>query len=100
MRSFNSSGICNLVFIKPRHGHYNSEDLRNSALNHLGLPRLPEFSAQAALASGKLMQVLKGWTLKGALKTDCSTMYSRRAGTHAAYSQTLAETPCAGTAPI
>lgn len=70
MRSFNSSGICNLVFIKPRHGHYNSEDLRNSALNHLGIPRLPDFSAQAALVSGKLVQVLKGWTLKGAFADE------------------------------
>ena len=88
------------MFIKPRHGHYNSEALRDSALNHLGIALLPDFSAQAALASVKLVQVLKGWTLQGALKTDCPTMYLRRAGIRAAYNQTHAETPCAGTAPI
>ncbi len=48
----------------------NSEALRDSALNHLGIALLPDFSAQAALASGKLVQVLKGWTLKGAFADE------------------------------
>ena len=43
----------------------NSEALRDSALNHLGIALLPDFSAHAALASGTLVQVLEGWTLKG-----------------------------------
>ena len=48
----------------------NSEALRDSALNHLGIALLPDFSAHAALASGKLVQVLKGWTLKGAFADE------------------------------
>ncbi|QKZ05738.1 LysR family transcriptional regulator [Pseudomonas eucalypticola] len=43
----------------------NSEALRDSALHHLGIALLPDFSAQAALASGHLVRVLKDWTLKG-----------------------------------
>ena len=48
----------------------NSEALRDAALNHLGVALLPDFSAHAALASGKLVQVLKGWTLKGAFADE------------------------------
>jgi DNA-binding transcriptional LysR family regulator len=48
----------------------NSEALRDSALNHLGIALLPDFSAHTALASGKLVQVLKGWTLKGAFADE------------------------------
>ncbi|AQT95129.1 MULTISPECIES: LysR family transcriptional regulator [Pseudomonas] len=48
----------------------NSEALRDSALNHLGIALLPDFSAHAALASGKLVQVLKDWTLKGAFADE------------------------------
>ena len=44
----------------------NSEALRDSAINHLGIALLPDFSAHAALANGTLVQVLKDWTLKGA----------------------------------
>ena len=48
----------------------NSEALRDSALNHLGIALLPDFSAHAALAGGTLVQVLKGWTLKGAFADE------------------------------
>lgn len=48
----------------------NSEALRDSALNHLGIALLPDFSAHAALSNGTLVQVLKGWTLKGAFADE------------------------------
>lgn len=48
----------------------NSEALRDSALNHLGIALLPDFSAQAALNDGTLVQVLKGWTLKGVFANE------------------------------
>ncbi|NMX83181.1 MULTISPECIES: LysR family transcriptional regulator [Pseudomonas] len=48
----------------------NSEALRDAALNHLGIALLPDFSAQAALDAGKVVQVLKDWTLKGAFADE------------------------------
>jgi DNA-binding transcriptional LysR family regulator len=39
----------------------NSEALRDAALGGLGIALLPDFSAQAALASGKLVEVLPLW---------------------------------------
>ena len=48
----------------------NSEALRDAALNHLGIALLPDFSAQAALDAGKVVQVLKDWTLKGAFANE------------------------------
>ena len=39
----------------------NSEALREAALAGLGIALLPDFSAQAALRSGKLVPVLPGW---------------------------------------
>jgi len=39
----------------------NSEALREAALAGLGIALLPDFSAQAALRAGKLVQVLPGW---------------------------------------
>jgi DNA-binding transcriptional LysR family regulator len=39
----------------------NSEALREAALGGLGIALLPDFSAQAGLASGKLQRVLPGW---------------------------------------
>lgn len=39
----------------------NSEALRDAALAGLGIALLPDFSAQAALASGKLVSVLPDW---------------------------------------
>lgn len=44
----------------------NSEALRDAALQDTGIALLPDFSAQAALAQGKLQRVLPDWTLKGA----------------------------------
>jgi DNA-binding transcriptional LysR family regulator len=44
--------------------------LRDSAINHLGIALLPDFSAHAALANGTLVQVLKDWTLKGAFADE------------------------------
>ncbi|MES2718016.1 MAG: LysR family transcriptional regulator [Pseudomonadota bacterium] len=43
----------------------NSEALREAALAGLGIALLPDFSAQAALRSGKLVQVLPGWRPEG-----------------------------------
>ncbi|MCF5370927.1 substrate binding domain-containing protein, partial [Pseudomonas sp. PA-4-8C] len=48
----------------------NSEALRDAALNHLGIALLPDFSAQTALNAGKVVQVLKDWTLKGAFADE------------------------------
>jgi len=39
----------------------NSEALRDAALSGLGIALLPDFSAQAALQAGKLVQVLPDW---------------------------------------
>ena len=39
----------------------NSESIRDAALQGLGIAMLPDFSAQAALASGALQQVLPEW---------------------------------------
>ncbi|MEM5429437.1 LysR family transcriptional regulator [Cupriavidus oxalaticus] len=44
----------------------NSEALRDAALNHLGIALVPDFTAQADLASGKLVRVLPGWRAAGA----------------------------------
>ncbi|HSW07574.1 LysR family transcriptional regulator [Aquabacterium sp.] len=43
----------------------NSEALREAALGGLGIALLPDFSAQAALASGKLLHVLPDWVPVG-----------------------------------
>lgn len=43
----------------------NSEALRDAALAHLGIALLPDFSAQAALQAGKLVEVLAAWTPVG-----------------------------------
>lgn len=44
----------------------NSEALREAALGGLGIALLPDFSAQADVASGKLVQVLPQWRPVGA----------------------------------
>ena len=44
----------------------NSEALRDAALSGLGIALVPDFSAQAALQSGKLQQVLPQWRSVGA----------------------------------
>lgn len=44
----------------------NSEALRDAALAGLGVALLPDFSAQQALRSGQLVQVLPGWLPVGA----------------------------------
>ncbi|WP_426113391.1 LysR family transcriptional regulator [Massilia sp. PWRC2] len=44
----------------------NSEALRDAAQGGLGIALLPDFSAQAALASGKLVALLPGWRPVGA----------------------------------
>jgi DNA-binding transcriptional LysR family regulator len=43
----------------------NSEALRDAALAGLGIALLPDFSAQSALQSGKLVTVLEGWESVG-----------------------------------
>jgi DNA-binding transcriptional LysR family regulator len=44
----------------------NSESLRDAAIAGLGIALLPDFSAQAALKSGKLVEVLPTWKPVGA----------------------------------
>ena len=44
----------------------NSEALRDAALGDLGIALVPDFSAQAALAAGRLVRVLPGWRVAGA----------------------------------
>jgi DNA-binding transcriptional LysR family regulator len=44
----------------------NSEALRDAAMAGLGIALLPDFSAQAALKSGKLVKVLPSWKPVGA----------------------------------
>jgi DNA-binding transcriptional LysR family regulator len=44
----------------------NSESLRDAAMAGLGIALLPDFSAQAALKSGKLVKVLPAWKPVGA----------------------------------
>ena len=44
----------------------NSEALRDAAISGLGIALLPDFSAQAALQAGKLVQVLTPWESVGA----------------------------------
>jgi DNA-binding transcriptional LysR family regulator len=44
----------------------NSEALRDAAVAGLGIALLPDFSAQAALRAGKLIEVLPQWTPVGA----------------------------------
>lgn len=43
----------------------NSEALRDAAMAGLGIALLPDFSAQAALRAGKLVEVLPGWVPVG-----------------------------------
>jgi DNA-binding transcriptional LysR family regulator len=43
----------------------NSEVLREAAIDGLGIALLPDFSAQATLRSGQLVQVLPRWTPVG-----------------------------------
>lgn len=44
----------------------NSESIRDAALEGLGIALLPDFSAQAALADGRLTEVLPQWRTSGA----------------------------------
>ena len=53
----------------------NSEVLRDAALAGLGIAMVPDFSAQAALRSGGLVQVLPRWTTAGAF---AGTIYAVR----------------------
>lgn len=48
----------------------NSEALRDAALTDLGIALLPDFSAQAGLKSGGLVQVLPTWRSVGAFPED------------------------------
>ncbi|WP_433771339.1 LysR substrate-binding domain-containing protein [Pseudomonas putida] len=48
----------------------NSEALRDAALTDLGIALLPDFTAQAGLKSGALVQVLPSWRSVGAFPED------------------------------
>ncbi len=54
------------VAVKGPFAANNSEALREAALGGLGIALLPDFSAQAGLQSGKLVQVLPEWQPVGA----------------------------------
>ncbi len=43
----------------------NSETLRDAALDNLGIALLPDFTAQAAVRAGKLVEVLPEWRITG-----------------------------------
>ncbi|VVP09608.1 HTH-type transcriptional regulator DmlR [Pseudomonas fluorescens] len=58
------------VPIKGSFATNNSEALRDAALTDLGIALLPDFSAQAGLKSGALVQVLPTWKLVGAFPED------------------------------
>lgn len=53
----------------------NSEALREAALTGAGIALMPDFSAQAALRQGKLVQVLPGWRPLGSF---AETIYAIR----------------------
>ena len=53
----------------------NSEALREAALAGAGIALMPDFSAQTALAQGKLQRVLPGWKPVGAF---AETIYAIR----------------------
>ena len=53
----------------------NSEALRDAAIAGLGIALVPDFSAQVALASGQLVQVLPQWRPVGAFSP---TIYAMR----------------------
>jgi len=48
----------------------NSEALRDAAIAGLGIALVPDFSAQAALQSGQLVEVLNGWASVGTFSTQ------------------------------
>jgi DNA-binding transcriptional LysR family regulator len=48
----------------------NSEALRDAALEHLGIAMLPDFTAQAALNSGRLVMLLGNWRPVGAFASE------------------------------
>lgn len=50
----------------------NSESIRDAALDGLGIALLPDFSAQAALRDGRLVELLPQWQATGAF---ASTLY-------------------------
>ena len=57
----------------------NSEALRDAALEGLGIALLPDFTAQASLRQGKLVQVLPQWKSVGAF---AETIYAIRPYSH------------------
>jgi DNA-binding transcriptional LysR family regulator len=48
----------------------NSEALRDAALHDVGIALLPDFSAQAGLVDGRLIEVLPQWRLKGSFAEE------------------------------
>lgn len=58
------------VPIKGSFATNNSEALRDAALTDLGIALLPDFSAQAGLKNGSLVQVLPAWKIVGAFPED------------------------------
>lgn len=60
------------VSVKGPFATNNSESIRDAALDGLGIALLPDFSAQAALRDGRLVELLPQWQTTGAF---ASTLY-------------------------
>jgi DNA-binding transcriptional LysR family regulator len=58
------------VAIKGQFSANNSEALRDAALDGLGIALLPDFSAQTAVNSGKLVVLLQDWRCTGAFASQ------------------------------
>ncbi|MBN3786661.1 LysR family transcriptional regulator [Burkholderia sp. Ac-20353] len=62
------SGMAEERVVLPVNGPFsanNSEALRDAALDSLGIALLPDFTAQAAVQAGKLVQLLPDWRITG-----------------------------------
>lgn len=64
-----------VVAVRGRLASNHSEVRLNGALSHLGIACLPSFTAAAALAEGRLVQVLTGWRYTGSYQGTAWILY-------------------------
>lgn len=64
-----------VVNVRGRLASNHSEVRLNGALNHLGIACLPSFTAAAALAEGRLVQVLTSWRYTGSYQGTAWILY-------------------------
>lgn len=64
-----------VVTVQGRLASNHSEVRLNGALNHLGIACLPSFTAAAALAEGRLAQVLANWRYTGSYQGTAWVLY-------------------------